>query len=507
LFDQDREEQTKSIPRNLTLQKGRFPGFIIFGPQRNFMRILSAWLFLFLVFQQKTFPQLRLPSILSSGMVLQQNDSARIWGWGYTGQNITVTASWDSKPLTTTVSNLGTWQVILKTPSAGGPFTLDIRSPGKEITLQNVLVGEVWLCSGQSNMEYSYQSGARFIKEEFPNCQNDQIRFYQVPRASSEYPQDDIRSEWASCDSNSLKPFSAVGYFFGKILQHDLKVPIGLINASWGGTPAEAWTPAETIFQDDTLKSSAATLKEVPWGPVRPGYLYNGMIAPNIRFTLAGVIWYQGEANTGNYSTYSRLLTRMIQSWRRKWNREFPFYFVQIAPYQYEVENSGALLQEQQAQVMSLPRTGMVVTTDLIDSVTNIHPSDKRFVGSRLAGWALAESYHRNTGPYKSPSFRELVAQKSRLLLHFNDAPNGLISKGSSLTGFYISGESESWLPAEGKIEKDGIEIWNKDLKNPVYARYGFGNTIIGNVFSPEGLPLCPFRTDSFPASTNPIKN
>jgi sialate O-acetylesterase len=464
------------------------------------MRLFLTYLILSLLIEIPSFSQLRLPSIIGSGMVLEQNDSVNIWGWGFTGQKITVTPSWDARPFVTTVSNLGRWLVRLKTPGYGGPHTIDINAPGKDIMLSDVLIGEVWLCSGQSNMEYSYNSGARFIKEELPNCYNNNIRFYQIPRAASDFPQDDIKAEWKTCDSNSLKSFSAVGYFFGKKLQQVLNIPIGLINASWGGTPAEAWTPAEFISANETLKTAAGMLKEVPWGPVKPGLNFNGMIAPITRFDIAGVIWYQGEANTGGHRTYAQLLTTMIDSWRTRWDREFPFYYVQIAPFKYGGNNTGALLQEQQTKVMSHPKTGMVVTTDLIDSITNIHPSDKRYVGSRLAGWALAETYHQNTGPYKSPTYKDSRLEKNKLWLSFNDAPGGFIIKGKTIQGFFISGDKENWQPAEARIENDKIIVWNKDLKQPAFVRYGFGDTVIGNLFSKEGLPLCPFRTDNWEA-------
>ncbi len=368
------------------------------------------------------------------------------------------------------------------------------------------MIGEVWVCSGQSNMEWSYYNGAGYIKEELPHCYNTNVRFFQIPRATSDYPQEDVRGNWRTCDSNSLKSFSAVGYYFGKKLQQNLSVPIGLINSSWGGTPAETWTPAESISTNHLLNKAAASLKEVPWGPVKPALAYNGMIFPITKFNIAGVIWYQGEANVETNDSYSLLLVTMIDSWRDKWNKAFPFYYVQIAPYKYANKNSGALLQEQQTKAMSHSKTGMVVITDLIDSVTNIHPSDKRDVGSRLANWALAETYHKDVGVYKSPSFKKAKVVKDKLTLSFDNAPNGLIAKDKIITGFYISGDKEEWMPAEARIvhgtlpgEMNTIIVRNKKLKQPVYVRYGFGNTIIGNVFNKEGLPLTPFRTDNWP--------
>jgi sialate O-acetylesterase len=471
------------------------------------MRLSLYCLFVSLFISINSFSQLRLPSVISAGMVIQQNDWVTFWGWGYNGQQVKITGSWDNAITTGVVNNNGKWSFPVKTPGAGGPYTITVNSGGAQIVLSDVMIGEVWLCSGQSNMEWSYYNGARYIKEEFTTCYNRNIRFFQVPRAASDYPQDDLEGQWKVCDSNSLRSFSAVAYFFGKKLQHDLNVPIGLINSSWGGTPAETWTPIESINSNDTLRKAAAELQEVPWGPVKAGLLYNGMIAPITRFNIAGVIWYQGEANVGANSTYARLLATMIDSWRGKWNKEFSFYIVQIAPYKYGNKNVGALLQEQQTKLMKHPNTGMVVITDLIDSVTNIHPSDKRYVGSRLANWALAETYDKNPGPYISPLLKTVEVVKDRIVLSFSEIPNGLIARGKTITGFFISGEKEEWLPAEAKIENNKIIVWNKTLKQPVFVRYGFGNTIVGNVFSREGLPLTPFRTDTWPVDQGPEKN
>lgn len=463
------------------------------------MRIFLCCLWISLLVSVKSFTQLRLPSVISSGMVLQQNDSVSLWGWGYNGQLIKATGSWNSDTSSVRINNHGKWNMKIKTPAAGGPYTLRISTSGNTIVLDDVMVGEVWLCSGQSNMEWSYYNGAKYIKEELPVSYNKNIRFFQVPRMASDYPQDELRGQWKVCDSNSLKAFSAVGYFFGKKLQQDLNVPVGLINASWGGTPAETWTPSESIFNNETLKTVAASLKEVPWGPVKSGLLYNGMLAPITNFAIAGAIWYQGEANVGTNSTYTLLLTTMIDAWRKKWKKDFPFYYVQIAPYKYGKQYEGALLQEQQTKAMSHPKTGMVVVTDQVDSVTNIHPSDKREVGKRLANWALGDTYKQNIGEYKSPVLKNVAVNKDKLILSFDYAPAGLMSKNKTISGFYISGEKEEWLPAEAKIDNDKIIVWNKDIKQPVQVRYGFSNTLIGNVFSKEGLPLVPFRTDNWP--------
>lgn len=443
--------------------------------------------------------QLRLPSVLSSGMVLQQNDSVTLWGWGYTLQPVNITTSWNNTVTKTIISNSGKWGTKVKTPSAGGPYTISINSSGREIVLNDVLIGEVWLCSGQSNMEWNYYNNPKSIKDELPGCYNKKIRFYQVPRAASDYPQDDIQAQWQVCDSNSLKAFSAVGYFFGKKLNNELgDIPIGLINASWGGTPAEVWTPAEVVYNDEALKKAAASLQEVPWGPVKPGVNYNGMIAPVNKYNIAGAIWYQGEANVGTHATYAKLLTSMINSWRKIWDKRFPFYYVQLAPFKYGNKNVCALLQEQQTEVMKLPKTGMIVITDLINTVTDIHPSNKKDVGNRLANWAISETYKQDVDAYKSPAYKSMQVSGDKIIITLTDADEGLMVKGNEIKGFYISAASENWLPAEAKIENNKIILWNKNIPNPAQVRFGFGNTLIGNVFSKQGLPLCPFRTDNW---------
>ncbi|MES1219504.1 MAG: sialate O-acetylesterase [Bacteroidota bacterium] len=462
------------------------------------MKLIFCYLLLSLCMAQQSFSQLRLPSVLSSGMVLQQNDSVTIWGWGYNNQKVKAIGSWTNDTSTTTVNNRAQWSMKLKTPAAGGPYSLRISHSGTEIVLTDVLIGEVWLCSGQSNMEMSFNT-ARHTQDDVNNCYNKNIRFFNIPRMASDYPQEDLRAAWKVCDSNSLKSFTAVGYYFGKKINQDMNVPVGLISSSWGGTPAETWTPDEDIYNNETLKKTSAELKEVPWGPVKPGLNYNGMIAPLIKFDIAGALWYQGEANVGNnHGTHALLLTNMINAWRKKWKKEFPFYYVQIAPYKYPTKDEGAFLQEQQTKAMNYPNTGMVVITDLVDTITDIHPRNKKDVGLRLANWALAETYHQNIIGYKSPSIKKVEADKDKLILSFENAPNGLIAKDKNINGFFISGEDEGWLAAEAKIEKDKIIVWNKTITKPVYVRYGFGDTIIGNVFSKEGLPVIPFRTDNW---------
>jgi len=288
-------------------------------------------------------------------------------------------------------------------------------------------------------------------------------------------------------------------------LQQQLNVPIGLINTSWGGTPAEVWTPEDAVTTDPVLKAAAAKLTPAAWWPSLPGQTYNAMIAPFVSYNIAGAIWYQGEANTNTNDTYSKLLGTMIGAWRTAWKKDFPFYYVQIAPYKYGNNNVGALLQEAQTKTMSFPNVGMVVITDLIDSVTNIHPSHKLQVGNRLANWALAETYKLPGISYKNPEYKTAEVKNNSITISFNNAPNGIQIKDGPVKGLYISGANENWLPAEARIEKGKMVVWNKQLKQPVFLRYGFGNTLVGNIFSTEGLPLTPFRTDNWPVDQTPI--
>ncbi len=460
-------------------------------------------LILFLI-TAKTSAQLRLPSIISSGMVLQQNDSATLWGWGNPGEKIFITTSWNYKTDSTNVNNRANWKIKIKTPAAGGPYSIILKG-NNALVLTDIMIGEVWVCSGQSNMEWSYSNGLKDIKEELPNCYNKKIRLFNIPKTTANHQQDDVKAGWEICDSNSLKTFSGVGYFFGKKLNKNLNIPIGLINSSWGGTPAEVWTPENVFKDDEELRLSSSRLQSFRWWPKHEGLCYNAMIDPITKFTIAGVIWYQGESNTGNNNTYFKLFTTMIQSWRNVWKKDFPFYYVQIAPYKYGFNNVGALIQEAQSKAMNFPNTGMVVITDLVDSVTTIHPSNKHDVGYRLANWALAETYKQKGIVYKSPLFKSKTINKNKIILSFDNVQKGLVTNGA-ITGFLISGENEQWYPAEAKIEKDKIIVWNDNVPEPVHVRFGFGNTSIGNVFSKEGLPLCPFRTDNWTVDQSQLK-
>ena len=447
----------------------------------------------------------RLPAVIGDNMVLQQKSSVKIWGWADPGEKVIITASWNNKTDSVKTNENGKWLLAVQTPSAGGPFAVTIKGYNT-IVLQNVLVGEVWICSGQSNMEMNYYWGLPQMKEDFPSAANTNIRFFSVPRATAQTAQERGEGSWAICDSNTVKSFSAVAYYFGRNLNGALNIPIGLIHASWGGTPAEAWTPAEEINSNSVLKEAAQKLKPASGWPISSGYTYNAMIAPLLNYSIAGAIWYQGEANTGTASTYQQLLTTLIETWRRKWAMDFPFYYVQLAPFAYGNKNIAALLREAQTKTLALRKTGMAVITDICGDTANIHPKNKRDVGYRLANLALTDTYGQPIDGAKSPLFASMNANKNEVTLSFINAPNGLLQKGAAITGFYVAGSDKNFYPAQAKAKGNAIIVWSKAVKEPVAVRYAFSNTAVGNVFSKEGLPLAPFRTDDWEVDTSSVK-
>jgi sialate O-acetylesterase len=441
---------------------------------------------------------IRLPNVINNNMVLQQQSAAKLWGWAAPAEKIFITTSWDNKTDSVVATRDAVWALSVKTPAAGGPYTITLKGQNT-IVLNNVLVGEVWVCSGQSNMEMNDGwGGIPDIKAALPSCANSNIRFFTIPKTTSRYPQDNCGGEWVTCDSTTLKVFSAVAYFFGKKLNTDMNVPVGLISTNWGGTPAETWTETEAINNDAALKTAAAKQQPYDWWPYLPGAAFNAMIAPITNYNIAGAIWYQGEGNTIAPDTYSKLLTTMIGSWRKAWNKELPFYYVQIAPYTYGNKFISSVIREQQTKAMAYPNVGMAVITDLVDNVKDIHPKGKRLVGERLANWALAQTYHKEGPVYKSPMYKSIEVQKSKAVISFDNVPNGLVTTGKTITEVYIAGADKIFVPATAKIDKDKLVVTSPKVPQPVAVRFSFSNTGMGNLFSKEGLPVNPFRTDDW---------
>jgi sialate O-acetylesterase len=448
------------------------------------------------LFFLKAFADVRLPSILSSHMVLQQQSKVKLWGWSAPAEKITITVSWDTTIYSTKGDRGARWMTEISTPKAGGPHTIKIKG-ANEIVLEDVMIGEVWVCSGQSNMEWSADQGLKQAKEESPNATNEKIRFFYVPKSTSATPQDDVNGKWVVCNPQDMLHFSTIGYFFGKQVNASTGFPVGLINSNWGGTPAEVWTPEEIITHDPDLLHAAEKLSPAAWWPHIRGEAYNAMIYPLTQFSIAGAIWYQGESNVTTHFMYKRLFTSMIDSWRKAWGKTFPFYFVQIAPYTYgDTHINGALLREAQTKSASHPKTGMVVISDLVDDVKNIHPNLKKEVAARLSSYALAETYGVQGLNYKSPTYAAHAVEKGSIRIQFKDVPTTLMSKGGELTDFFIAGADGVFVPAKARIEEKTLLVSAKAVKDPVHVRFGFTNTAMPNLFSAEGLPVNLFRTD-----------
>lgn len=444
-----------------------------------------------------------LPAILNSNMVLQQQTQVTIWGWADPTEKVTVLASWETQPVSTTCADNAIWKVSLLTPKAGGPYTLSIQGRNK-VELTNILIGEVWLCSGQSNMEMSAGGGAKDARAELPTAYNANIRFFKVPKRATDAPQVDVRGNWSVCDSLTLKNFSAVGYFFGKKIQNTVNVPVGLIDASWGGSFMDSWVPETVAMLYPETRRSAQAMPKAPWAPNKPGVLYNGMIAPITSFPIAGVIWYQGEANRHDAPAYHKLTRLLVDSWRSLWQKEFPFYYVQIAPYTYGDKYQTAATRESQTKAMDIPKSGMIVTTDLVDNIKDIHPAYKKEVGNRLANWALTETYGQSVGPYKSPQYRSMQVEGNKIRLTFDHAPNGLVMKGTEPTELEIAGADQVFSKAQARIRGNTLEVWSDAVKNPVAVRFAFRDAPVPNLFSKEGLPVIPFRTDTWELGVTP---
>jgi len=450
--------------------------------------------------------EIRLPAIMSSHMVLQQNSEVNIWGWCGPGEKIKLTTGWDTVVYNTKGSSGAKWNLTIKTPAAGGPYTLTINGNNR-IILEDILIGEVWVCSGQSNMEMHYKKGLEEYTADVANAVNKNIRFFHIPNLTADCPQDDTKGNWVVCNSDDMKQFSLAGYFFGEKLQEALSFPVGLIESSWGGTAAEVWTAKDSIEMNPVLKKAADHHTPNPAWPIKPAATFNVMIYPITGFNIAGVIWYQGEGNVGA-PAYHTLFATMIASWRKAWHKDFPFYFVQIAPYAGYGNNniSGALLREAQTKTLSSPNTGMIVIHDLVTDITNVHPQNKKDVGYRLANLALSETYGKKGLVYKTPIYKNMQIKKGKIIISFTNAENGIMSKGDTIKEFYIAGVDKVFVPAIAKIEGNTVVVWNKNVKNPLAIRFGFTNAGIPNLFSKEGMPVNIFRTDDWD-HTNTIVN
>ena len=457
----------------------------------------------------------QLPAVISDHMLLQRDTPVRIWGKAEPGEAVSV--AFRGQTVRTQADPLGRWFVFFTPSSAGGPFELTVQG-NNTIVVRDVLVGEVWIASGQSNMGFTVRQSDSAQQEiaaaSFPN-----IRLFKVALKVAHYPQDDVKGEWAQCAPESVPAFSAVGYFFARHLHQKLNIPVGVIQTAWGGTPAEAWTSVTALAADPALLSVFSDWGKVtedyadqiarynlqlkrsekprqPNDPANhqwmPGGLYNAMIAPLTPYAIRGAIWYQGENNAGKKRSYvyRRLFPAMIQDWRNAWGLgDFPFLFVQLANFGKNVPTSQwPELREAQAMTLQLANTGMAVTID-IGNPSDIHPTNKQDVGRRLALLAQDKG--------SSPRYRQFTREGSTIRIWFDHAGTALKTRaGGPVTGFQIAGADGKYVDAIATIDGATVRVSSPDVPDPRSVRYAWDYSPDANLINAIGLPASLFRTD-----------
>lgn len=481
------------------------------------MKNTLGLLFLFFVIQItfKVEAKVKLPSVISNNMVLQQQSEVNLWGKTESHKKVKITTSWNKKTYIVNSDTNGDWQATVVTPTAGGPYEI-LFDDGETLKLGNVLIGEVWFCSGQSNMEMPIRGfdcqpvdqSNDIIAKAKPKTP---IRMYTTDskdgrwvRQYAKTPQFNCQGEWLENTSQNVANISAVAYYFAKYLEEVLEVPIGIIISSWGGSRVEAWMSKEAISPFKNIDLSFLTNNEEVKNPTAaPCVLYNAKINPLTKFGIKGFLWYQGESNRDNAKQYKELMPAFVKDLRSKWeNENLPFYFVQIAPFNYEGADgvSAAYLREAQEQNMKdIPKSGMVTTMDIGHPVF-IHPIEKEKVGNRLAYWALADTYGLQGFGYKPPMYKSMEKVGNKIYINFDYAENGLFPMWTSLSGFEIAGEDRVFHPAFAEIETSTarLAVSSRNVPNPVAVRYAYKNFIEASIFSIYGIPVSPFRTDNW---------
>ena len=471
----------------------------------------------------------KLPVIFSDRMVLQRDQKVPVWGWADEGEKVTV--EFAGQKAETTAKD-GKWSVALtplKASATGAKFTVSGKN---KVEFSDVVVGEVWFCSGQSNMEWSV-AASKNAKEEIAAANNPRIRHFKVPHVTATEPQTEVKTSggWQLTATNTVGGFTAVGYYFAREIQKELDVPIGLIGCNWGGTRIEPWTPPVGFQSVPALKAdftdklatfparSVAKSKDgkeildkngkpvVNVSSSSPLSIYNAMVHPLIPYAIKGALWYQGESNNGEGMLYFEKKKALINGWRTLWNQgEFPFLFVQLAPYNYGAPRAEALpgIWEAQTATLSIPNTGMAVTTD-VTTVGNIHPPDKQTVGHRLALWALAKTYNKPVASYASPLFDTLKVEGNKAKLTFKHADGGLKSlNGQPLTWFTIAGDDKKFVEAKAEISGSTVTVSAESVAKPAAVRFGWNQIAEPNLANAAGLPASPFRTDKWTDAVMP---
>ena len=449
--------------------------------------------------------KIKVASLLGDNMLLQHNSEVKLWGKADPNQKLNLTIGWSKEKLATVANEKGEWLVKVKTAESGGPYSINITSGKEKVLIQNILLGEVWLCSGQSNMEMPIagygDSPINGSTDALLSASNSNIRLFTVAKASMEEPQDTCKGNWLVASAESVSKFSAVGYYYARLLQQSLNVPVGMICSSWGGSRIEAWMKNDVITGfADAFKQT--TQEKTPQHH-RASRLYNSMIAPLVNYGIKGTLWYQGESNIGNFQDYATLQAAMVKNWRADFGgSEFPFYFVQIAPYWYNnsLATNSVMQREAQYNAMTLtPNSGMVTTVD-IGEEKNIHPAEKATISKRLALWALSETYNVKGLPYKSPVYKTMQVKDSVAVLTFDNVVNGLSTYGKEVESFEVAGQDSVFYPAKLTIYQKQARIYSPKVKVPVVVRYGFRNftPTSGFLYNTAGLPVIPFRTDNW---------
>ena len=449
-------------------------------------------------------------------MVLQRDQELPVWGWDEAGTEVTVRLG-DSS-VSGKAGKDGKWSIKLPKQSAGGPHTMTV-SGSSTVELSDILIGEVWVCSDQSNMEWSVTRSTN-AQAEIKAAKFPKIRLFHVPRLAAGLPQDDVEAQWKVCSPETIPTFSAVSYFFGRHLHRELDVPIGLIATSWGGTRIEPWTPPEGFAQVEAVKEMGESIlrrrkevaaaaeaakkagKPAPKNPLAnrgvPMALYNGMVHGLAPFGIKGAIWYQGEANRLDGALYEQKMHALIKGWRTVWGLgDFPFYYVQLAPFIYRGAEPTMLphLWEAQTKVLKLKNTGMAVTTD-IATIKNIHPPNKQDVGKRLALWALAKNYGKNELVYSGPIYRSAKIDGNGVWLEFDHTGEGLKSSdGKPLSWFTIAGADGKFVSAKAEIHGNKVHVSSDKVAKPTDVRFAWDQTAEPNFVNSAGLPASPFRT------------
>ena len=448
---------------------------------------------LFAILGQSIYAKVLLPSIFSDNIVLQQQSKVFIWGKSDTGKEVSITSSWNKKTISVAVDKTGTWKAVIETPIAGGPYELVI-SDGEEVRLKNILIGEVWLCSGQSNMDIPLAGvpNIALIKDAnqyILNSNNSNLRFFTVDSSTGK-DKLSFRGKWLVSNPESAAKFSAVGYLFAKQLQEHLNTPVGIIKCARSGTKIESWM-SEKLLKDEF---GISTDEKTP--NAKPAELFETMVMQIAGYGIKGFLWYQGEGNHRAYELYSRQLPAMVKEWRNHWGMgDIPFYFAQLAPYDTK---NGLLPYMRQAMaecVKTIPNSGIVLLTDAGEE-NNIHPIDKKTVADRFLYLALAKTYQQKGFGYCGPIFKSLELNKNEAIVSFDYAESGLTSYGKELVNFEIAGKDTVYVKANAKLTKEGkVVVWSDSVKEPIGVRYAFKDFVVGELYNFMGLPASTFQS------------